>query len=104
MRRIGEFVMYAALSVAQTPAAWLALRNVFYFRAHPEALEVRDSAGEALWWIAFEPLSRTAHVLGALLALYFLITGPRGARICVAVIAFAYAGVIFLTPPTSFTS
>jgi len=96
--------MYVAFSLAALPSAWLASSNVLYFRAHPEALEVRDSAGEALFSLAFAPLCVAAFAVGAVLAAYFLVTGPRAARICIAALGIVFVGALALTPRTSFAS
>lgn len=104
IRKITELVMYVAFSLAALPSAWLASYNVLYFRAHPEALEVRDSAGEALFALAFAPFSVAAFAVGAVLAAYCLVTGPRGARICVAALGIVFLAALALTPRTSFES
>ena len=103
-RRVAEFVMYAAFSAAALLSAWLGVHNFRYFRAHPEMLEERDSAGEALALSLISPYVSTALVIGGLLALYFVAKGPRAARINIFALGIALVATLVLTPSTSFTS
>jgi hypothetical protein len=104
MRRALEFLMYLVFSVAALPLAWLGLRDIFYYRAHPEALEVRDSAPEVFAAVAAILFADVGLLIGGALALYVLWAGPRSARVNVAILVIAWLALFFLVPETPFRS
>ena len=104
MRRALEFLMYLAFSAAALPYAWFGLSDILYYRAHPQMLEVRDSAPEVLGVVAAWPLVGTALAVGGVLALYFLATGPRSARVSSVVLLTAWLAPFLLIPQTPFRS
>ena len=107
MRGVFEALMYLAFSAAALPMAWMGVSEVIYFHAHPEQLQTRDSAFMVLsvtWGVQF---MLSALIAGALMAVIFLIAGPRAVRLSSGVLASAWL-LAFLTaalfkPPT-FTS
>src|SRR5262245_16851547 len=104
MRKVSELVMYGAFAAAALPTLWLDVQNVLYFRAHPEMLEERDSSLEAMAVAGFLPVMAVFFAAGCVLALYFLATGPRAARVSIAVLAVVYVAILMLTPRTPFAS
>src|SRR5262245_11672234 len=104
MRGVSELLMYVALSLAALPSAWVDVRNMLYFRTHPEMLAERDPALEVFAWIGFFPYVAVCFLTGCVPALYFLITGPRAVRVSIVVLAAAYAAFLVLTPRAPFTS
>src|SRR5262245_52156463 len=104
MRRALEFLMYLAFSLAALPFAWFGTSSLLYYRAHPEMLEVRDSAPEALGVIAAIPFMIGALVVAGATALYFLVKGPRAARINVSILVTLWFLPFILVPETPFRS
>ena len=102
MRRT-ELLMYGAFSLAALPLAWLGLRDILYYRAHPEMLEVRDAALEVWGAMAVLPLVGVGLVAAAGLALYVLRVGPLAARIDSGILVIAWVAA-FYTPETAFRS
>ncbi|MGH9868990.1 MAG: hypothetical protein ACREAA_12595 [Candidatus Polarisedimenticolia bacterium] len=100
MRRALEFLMYLAFSAAALPFAWLGVNDILYYRAHPDMLEVMDSAPEVLGVMAAIWVMGPALAAGAVLALYFLIAGPRAARVSSAVLTGMWL-VPFLAIPAT---
>ena len=108
MRPALEAVMYLAFSAAALPMAWLGVSEVIYYHGHPDMLQVRDSAQvvpSVIWAIQ---LMKPALALAAVAALYFLIAGPRSARVSGAVLVFAWLLTFTLAwafvTPTAFAS
>jgi hypothetical protein len=88
--------------------AWLGVSEVMYYQSHPEMLQSRDSfpvVFAVLWAV---DIMKPALGLAALLALYFLVAGPRAARygsallVTAWILTFALAW-LFVTP-TPFAS
>src|SRR5262245_47333821 len=103
MRRALELLMYLAFSLAALPFAWLGVRNILYFRAHPEMLEVRDSALELFGVVAVVPFMGACLLVAAGLALCVLWIGPRAARINSSILVVAWVA-LFFSPETEFRS
>src|SRR5262245_54573573 len=89
MRRVPEFLMYLAFSAAALAPALLGLRTLFYYRAHPEMLEVRDAAVEVLAVVGAAQVMGVCLLVAVLSALYVLIVGPRAARINIIILLVA---------------
>jgi hypothetical protein len=103
MRRAPELLMYAAFSAAALPCAWLGVRTLLYYRAHPEMLEVRDSAPEVLAAMGAVLISGIGLLVAAGLASYVLVVGPLAARASVGILVIAWIAC-FLAPATPFRS
>ena len=108
MRTALETVMYLAFSAAALPMAWLGVSEILYYRAHPEMLESRDSALLVFAAMSALQIMSVALALAVILAVYFLVRGPRALRYIIAVLVAAWLlafvlGLIF-TPSTPFAS
>ena len=103
MRSVLEALMYVAFFAAALPFAWLDVHEVLYYQAHPERLSSRDSA--LLVFAAMTAIRIMTPALGVavLLALYFLVSGPRAARVSAAVLVVAwllrFSFAYWRTPP-----
>jgi len=102
-RRVPELLMYVTFSAAALPFAWLGLRTLFYYRAHPEMLEVRDSAPEVFSAMAAVQFTGIGLLVASALALYVLVVGPFSARVNAVILVIAWI-VSFLAPDAPFRS
>jgi hypothetical protein len=96
LRRACEALMYLAFLAAALPFTWLGVSNLFYFHAHREALETRDSAVEVLSVVLAARITLIALAVAVPIALFFLATGPRAARISSTLLASAWLLYFFL--------
>jgi hypothetical protein len=80
VRRTIEGLMYLAFTAAALPLAWVSVHELLYYRAHPDDLQTRDTAPLALVMSGVDLVMDPALALAAVLALYFLIRGPRPLR------------------------
>jgi hypothetical protein len=103
MQRALEFMMYVAFSAAALPFAWLGLSNVFYYRAHPEMLEVRDAALEVGAILVALPFVGVALLIAVGLVLYVLRVGPLAVRVNGIILIIAWVAAFF-PPETAFRS
>jgi hypothetical protein len=79
------------------------LRTLLYYRAHPEMLEVRDSALEVFAATAAVQVTGIGLLVAVALALYVLVAGPLAARVNVVILVIAWLAS-FLAPETPFRS
>lgn len=100
--------MYLAFCAAALPMAWLGVSELLYYQAHPEMLQSRDSAPivfAAVWAVE---IMKLALGLGAILVLYFVVTGPRAVRYSSSALAIAWiltpALALFFVAATPFSS
>jgi hypothetical protein len=108
LRPVVEALMYLAFFAAALPMAWLGVSEVIYYQAHPDMLEVRDSAlivPAVVWAVG---LMKPALASASVMALYFLVAGPREVRINSAVLILAWVATFGLAftfvTPTAFAS
>jgi L-alanine-DL-glutamate epimerase-like enolase superfamily enzyme len=92
--------MYLAFAAAPLPIARMATSEALYYHAHPTELETRDTAMLVVPLVAAFKFLTAVLAVGALLALYFLVTGPRAARVSAAALIAAWllliAAIFFL--------
>src|SRR5262245_18894212 len=95
--------MYLVFSLAALPFACLSVNDALYYQAHSEMLQSRDSAPLVFAALMAIALMKPALGLAVLLALYFLVSGPRAARFSGAVLTSAWlltlASEYLATPP-----
>lgn len=103
MRRTLGVLMYAAFSLAALPFAWLGLRDLLYFRAHPEMLEARDAAVELGAALIVVKIMTAVLLVAGVLALCVLVLGPPAARLNGMILVAAWVAVFF-APDTPFNS
>lgn len=108
MRVVLEALMYLAFSAAALPMAWLGVTDLLYFHAHPEMLEVRDAASVVPAVFFAIKLMVPTLALAAVVALYFIVAGPRRERINSGVLVLAWVSMFpaafILDTPTPFAS
>ena len=107
LRAALEGLMYLAFFIAPLPFAWLGVNELLFYRAHPDWLQDRDAAPMVLPVLMAMKVMLPAQVLAVLLALYFLITGPRGARLGSSALVVAWVLIMALcsiVPPGPFNS
>ena len=90
MRTALEALMYLAFSVAALPMAWLGVRDVLYYRAHLDQLAERDAALLVFAAMVALQIMAVACAVAAILAVYFLVRGPRAVRYSVAALVAAW--------------
>ena len=90
MRSALEVLMYLAFSAAALPFAWLGVNEALYYHAHPKMLQSRDSALLVLAAVMAIDVMKATLCLAALLAVYFLASGPRDLRFIASALAMAW--------------
>jgi hypothetical protein len=108
MRTALEALMYLAFSVAALPMAWLGVREVLVYRAHPDQLADRDAALLVFAAMGALQVMTVALALAAILAVYFLLKGKKAVRYSIAALIGSWALVFcvgwFFIPSTRLAS
>lgn len=107
IRLVLEASMYLAFFAAALPSAWFGTNELLYYHAYPERLESRDSAPLVFAAMAAIQIMEYALAAAGLLALFFLVKGPRAVRYSIAAVVtgwiLVFLGLMF-APPTPFAS
>ena len=104
VRSTVEALMYLAFSAAALPMAWLGVSDILYYQAHPEMLESRDSAPVVMSVVWAVYIMLPALGAAVLLALCFLLGGPRAVRMSSLFLISAWILMFVLVPSTAFAS
>ena len=108
MRIALEALMYLAFSVAALPMAWLGVSEVLFYRSHPDQLADRDAALLVFAAMGGLRIMTVALALAAILAVYFLLKGPRAVRHGIAALVaawvLAFGLSLLFTPSTPLAS
>src|SRR5262245_38803009 len=96
LRSVLEALMYLAFCAAAVPFAWQGMSELLYYRSHPEMLQTRDAATMVMGVVAALDITKPLLLLAVLLALFFLVRGPRAARFSSAGLLIAWILTIAL--------